>query len=125
MTFTESIATCFSKYATFKGRATRSEFWWFYLFSLILGWAASIAGAVMFIGGGVEEMQFGADILSSFVTLALMVPTMAVSCRRLHDIGKSGWWNFILLTVIGIFLVLYWWAKEGDSSSNRFSLEIE
>ncbi len=125
MTFTQSITTCFSKYATFSGRASRSEFWWFYLFSILLQWGATIVGAILFIGGSGSDMAIGADLLGGIVSLVLLMPSLTVSARRLHDIGRSGWWLLIAFTIIGIFVLLYWWCKAGDNNENNYgSLQI-
>jgi uncharacterized membrane protein YhaH (DUF805 family) len=76
----------------------------------------------MFVGQGAEDMQFGSDILSGIVNLAVTIPILAASSRRLHDVGKSGWWILITLTIVGIFLLIYWWAKEGESSPNKYNM---
>ena len=107
MGFAESITTCMGKYATFEGRATRSEFWWFYLFTLLLGWGAIIVGAVSL---GLE----GGQILQGVVNLIFLLPFLAVSCRRMHDIGKSGWSLLWMFTIIGIPVVIYWLAKDTE-----------
>lgn len=109
MTFSESITACMSKYATFTGRASRSEYWWFYLFALALSWGASIVGAS-------QDITW----LSLFVSFALIVPQIAVGTRRLHDIGKSGWRQLLMLTIIGIIPVVFWLAKEGASDENEY-----
>ena len=62
----------------------------------------------------------GGGPLGAIVSLALMIPNFAVAARRLHDIGRSGWWQLIAFTVIGIFLLIFWWAKEGDNNENSF-----
>jgi uncharacterized membrane protein YhaH (DUF805 family) len=91
MTFGESVRICLRKYVTFSGRASRSELWWFVLFSFL---AALIAG---FVDGFLREI-LGSDrpagllTLANLVALALALPSLAVSVRRLHDIGWSGWW---------------------------------
>ena len=107
MGFAESITACMGKYATFEGRATRSEFWWFYLFTVLLGWGATIVGTVSL---GLE----GGQILQLVVNLILLLPFLVVSCRRMHDIGKSGWSLLWFLTIIGIPVVIYWCAKDTD-----------
>jgi uncharacterized membrane protein YhaH (DUF805 family) len=105
MTFGESIATCFRKYANFKGRAGRSEFWWFILFTFLAQGAASILS----------------DKLAAVVSLAVLVPTLAVGWRRAHDINKSGWWQLVgLIPIIGWLLVIYWFAQPGEPGDNRF-----
>ena len=102
MNFGQAISTCFAKYATFSGRASRPEFWWFFLFQILVSMAASMLG----------------DVVAGLVSLALLLPALAVGARRLHDIGKSGWWQLIMLTVIGLLLLIYWWVQpaSGDIS---------
>lgn len=115
MTFTQSITICMSKYATFKGRASRSEFWWFYLFAVLLGWAASVVGAVtMPAGSGLG------DIFSLVVNLVLLLPSLAAGARRLHDIGRSGWWLLLCLTGIGIILLIIWWVQDTKHEANNY-----
>ena len=95
MNFGQAISTCFAKYATFSGRASRPEFWWFFLFQILVSIAASMLG----------------DVVAGLVSLAVLLPALAVGARRLHDIGKSGWWQLIMLTVIGLLLLIYWWVQ--------------
>ena len=117
MNFGESIASVMGKYATFSGRASRSEYWWFYLFVILFSWAAGIAGAL--------TMGDHGDILSTVVSLALVLPQIAVGSRRLHDIGRSGWWQLIGLTIVGLIPLIYWAAKKGDDAENRFGPKPE
>jgi len=115
MNFGQAISTCMGKYVTFSGRASRSEFWWFYLFTIILSWGATLVDAAMF---GV-----GTGILSGLVSLAIALPSLAAGSRRLHDVGKSGWWQLLILTVIGIILLIVWWASDTKPAGDRFSVE--
>lgn len=97
MTFQDSIKTCFSKYVDFEGRAKRPEFWWFVLFTVV---TSVVIG--MF-----------SDALSGLFSLAVFLPSIAVGARRLHDIGKSGWWQLLwLIPVIGWIVLIYWAAQE-------------
>jgi uncharacterized membrane protein YhaH (DUF805 family) len=101
-----AIKTCFNKYATFSGRARRSEFWWFML-------------AIVVVSVLIEFL--GLDVISIVFSLAVFVPSIAVSARRLHDIDKSGWWQLIgLIPVIGWIIAIIWYAKEGSTEANRF-----
>ncbi|MCY1166428.1 DUF805 domain-containing protein [Polaromonas sp.] len=104
MNFGQAISTCFSKYATFSGRASRSEFWWFMLFEVIL------LGVTGFIS----------DILYGIVALALVLPVLAVGARRLHDIGRTGWWQLLSLTIIGSLVLLYWFVQPTVEGSNEY-----
>ncbi|NVK31747.1 MAG: DUF805 domain-containing protein [Gammaproteobacteria bacterium] len=105
MTFTDSISTCLAKYATFSGRASRSEFWWFQLFCLLMNWGAIIVDPT--------------EIIATLINLAFLIPSLAVGARRLHDIGRTGWWQLIALTVIGLIVLIIFWAKEGRASVNK------
>lgn len=113
MDFGKSIQTCMGKYATFEGRASRSEFWWFYLFTIMLSWGASVVGALSFGEGG------GAA-LSLLTNLAVMLPSFAASSRRLHDTNRSGWWVLLALTIIGIIPLIIWWAQDSDKAANQY-----
>lgn len=96
MSFTESIQTCFSKYAVFVGRASRAEFWWWYLFDFIVSF---IAG---FIDGLIGEEFI---VFSLIVTLGLFLPGLSVAVRRYHDTNHSGWW--ILCPIMNIIYLFY------------------
>ncbi len=104
MTFTESIKTCFTKYATFDGRASRSEFWWWSLFTFL---ASAAAGLI-------------SGTLSQLFSLAVLLPSLAVSARRLHDTDRSAW--FLLLWFIPVFgwIVLLIWAIQHGKEPNRY-----
>ena len=113
MDFITSIKTCFFKYAVFSGRASRSEFWWFCLFGFI-GGIITIVIDVMILGYSVEG-NGPTNIIFSIVTF---LPYLSVGARRLHDINRSGWWQLIVLTVIGIILLIIWWATIGENKKN-------
>ena len=120
MDFQTSIKTCFSKYADFSGRALRSEFWWFVLFSLLGGIVATIID-VMILGYSIES--YGP--VNIIFTVVLILPGIAVTTRRLHDINKSGWWQLIELTIIGILLIIIWCATEGEKKKNIYGPPIK
>ena len=99
MNFGESLSFCFKNYATFEGRASRSEYWFFILFTISGGLLTS------FINPGVNAV----------FTLGTILPTIAVGCRRMHDVGRSGWFQAIPL------INLVWLCEESDkSSTNKF-----
>ena len=113
MDFTQSIKTCFSKYAVFSGRASRSEFWWFGLFGFIGGIVTTVIDVMIF---GYSAESYGpTNIIFSIITF---LPYLAVGARRLHDINRSGWWQLIVLTVIGVVLLIIWWATVGENKKN-------
>lgn len=104
MDFQTAITTCFRKYADFEGRALRSEFWWFFLFLVLLNLVLS----------------FFSQTLATIASLATLVPNIAVGARRLHDVGRSGWWQLISITIVGLIPLIYWLAMEGEPETNRF-----
>lgn len=93
MTFSESVRAVLSRYATFTGRARRAEYWWFYLFTILVGIAASVVDALLDAAVGNQP-----GVVGLLAALALLLPTIAVTARRLHDTGRSAWW--MLLPVV-------------------------
>lgn len=106
MTFGKAIATCFAKYVDFSGRASRPEFWWFYLFTILLGWGSML----------VDSSQ----VLYVIINLAVLLPALAAGSRRLHDSNRSGWWQLIMLTVIGFVPLVIWLASKGSDQENQY-----
>jgi len=107
MNFTESIKTCYKKFFDFSGRASKSEFWWFQLFAIIIY-------ALMFV------FQGDLAILFSIITIANAIPNWAASVRRLHDTDKSGW--FVLISIIPILglIIFFLLMADGSKGKNRF-----
>ena len=106
------------KYAQFKGRAGRSEFWMFYLVYFIIGAVFSI---LMNLVASISFLYYIILVPQVIIILGLLVPTLAVSVRRLHDIGKGGEWIFInLIPLIGSIWFLILLIKEGEKVANRF-----
>ena len=120
MNFQTSIKTCFTKYATFSGRASRSEFWFFCLFSFLAGIVTAIIDS-MILGYPAEEN----GPVNLIFSVLIFLPSLAVGARRLHDIGRSGWWQLITLTVIGIILLIVWFATIGSSKKNVHGAPIK
>ena len=117
MNFEQAIASCMGKYATFSGRASRGEFWWFYLFTVLLSWGATLVSSLALF----PDDPTMAEVLPGIVSLAVLMPLLAAGCRRLHDIGKSGWWQLILLTIVGIILLIVWWAQPPRQEGDRYA----
>jgi uncharacterized membrane protein YhaH (DUF805 family) len=107
MTFQDSIATCLRKYFDFQGRASRSEYWWFMLFFVL----------AVFVSGMISE------IAANIIALALVLPQLAVGARRLHDIGKSGWFLLLgLIPIVGTIILIVWAIKKGDAGPNAYGI---
>ena len=110
MTFGESVKTCFAKYATFSGRAPRSEYWWFCLFQALGSIVLGILDGVF----GTFNAQAGIGLLGGIWSLALLLPGLAVAVRRYHDKDFRGWW--ILVPIVNVVLLFL----KGTEGENRF-----
>ncbi len=105
------------KYAEFQGRAQRKEYWMFTLFNFL---AMVLLGAVGALLGGGGEGGLG-DVLQGLYGLGVLVPGIAVTVRRLHDIGKSGWWGLVaLIPLIGSLILIYFAVKDSQPETNEY-----
>lgn len=105
MKFQEAIKHCLSNYANFKGRAKRSEYWYFVLFCALVYLVTMVVSSQLYV----------------IALLGLLTPSLAAAVRRLHDRGRSGWnllWSFV---PFGSIVVLIWLAKEGQSGANKYN----
>lgn len=123
MSFSEAIRTVLSKYSDFSGRAMRSEYWWWTLFVFLLTIATGIIDQLA-ISPGLGYEPFAdetPEILTMIVSLALLIPGLAVAVRRLHDTERSGWWLLIMFVpLIGLLVLIYWFVLRGTEGPNRF-----
>ncbi len=119
----QHFVSCWYKYATFNGRARRKEYWSFVLFQTIISLVFLIP---MLSSIDFETAQIGGSYflfagLSSLFSLVSFLPGLAVTVRRLHDLGKGGGWIFIsLIPLVGSILLLVWFFTEGERQENRF-----
>ena len=105
MSFTEAIRDAFSKYATFSGRSSRSAYWWFYLFNILILIVALLVDLALGTSG----------IIYALVGLGLLLPNLAVAARRLHDSGHSAWWLLIgILPLIGAIVLLVFTLQRSE-----------
>lgn len=110
MDFKTSVTSALNNFINFEGRASRSEYWWFFLFYVLVYIAAIILDSVL-----------GMGFVSLLVSLGLLAPSLSVGARRLHDINKSGWLQLLyLIPLIGLLVMIYFLVQKGDTGSNRF-----
>jgi uncharacterized membrane protein YhaH (DUF805 family) len=114
MSFIQAVASGFSHYVTFSGRAIRSEYWYWVLFAMLGGIATEIADSAIFAS------HSSVSPLNGVFNMLVFLPGLALSIRRLHDINRTGWWVLIALTGIGVFLLLYWACKKGTHGPNAY-----
>jgi uncharacterized membrane protein YhaH (DUF805 family) len=109
MNFVQAINSGFSKYVQFEGRAARSEYWYWTLFGLLASIVANIIDGIL-----------GTGLVTGIVGLGLLLPGLAMSARRLHDIDRTFWWVLLTFSIIGVFVLLYWACLRGTQGPNRF-----
>lgn len=109
MSFADSIRTCFSKYATFSGRARRSEYWWFYLFYILC--TIVLEFIVIAARNG----------LPFILLLGVILPSLAAMVRRLHDTGRSGWWFWIgVIPIVGAIILIVFLCQNSQPGTNQY-----
>ena len=110
------------KYATFEGRARRQEYWWFWLFTVIVIAVLGMVDAMVI--GTDRYVEYGAGPFTGLAALAFIIPSIAVGIRRLHDRDKSGWFLLLgLIPIIGSIILLVWYVQRGTVGVNRFGLD--
>ena len=107
MNLGQSIQVCLSKYAEFKGRASRSEYWWFMFFGILFS----------ALGASINNTAYG------LVGLALLLPNLAVAVRRLHDLNKSAWWVLLLFVPLANLLIFAWFCMRGTAGENQYGAD--
>ncbi len=119
MDFTQAVRSCFLNYITFQGRAQRSEFWYFALFSLLGSIAISVLESLT---AGISLVETG--VLEGLFSLAVLLPSLAVSVRRLHDLDRTGWWWWLwLIPIVGWIILLIWMVKKGTYGDNAYGTD--
>lgn len=116
MSFTQAVGSAFANFFTLSGRAARSEYWYFFLFSFLGSFALGLVDGLIF-GASMN----GLAPISTIFSLLVVIPGIALGFRRLHDIDKSGWWlllNFV--PVIGWLVLLYFLVKKGTDGGNSY-----
>ncbi len=110
MDFRQAVRRGFANYANFSGRAIRSEFWFWTVFYCLAGTAVGIVGNAIGRPG----------IVSGLFWLATLIPTLAVTVRRLHDLDRTAWWLLMFFVPAANFVLVVWWCMRGTSGYNRF-----
>ena len=112
MGFQQAVETVFSKYADFSGRARRSEYWYFFLFNVLVYFVISLLGIFL--------QQWLINVLSGIYSFAVLIPTLAVSWRRLHDTGRSGLWFLLTFIPIGQIVYIVFLCLDSQPGSNQY-----
>ena len=109
-------------YATFSGRATRQQYWMFYLFYIIFYIVLSVLDGLT----GTYDEEIGIGLLSTIFSLGLFIPSIAILARRLHDIGRTGWWILLLfIPLIGAIVILIFTLLDSESNENEYGESLK
>lgn len=117
MSFQDAVRTCFQKYVVISGRAQRSEYWWFFLFTAVVGYILGTLDGMFFSSGP----NGAPSVLQGLFSLGTILPSICAGGRRLHDRDMSAWWMLLLLVpLIGVLVLLVMFALPGTRGPNRF-----
>ena len=116
--FNQSVVFGFKNFFDFTGRSSRGAYWWWVLFCIIVSLLAGIID-VLVLG----DPQ-GANFSNAFAA-ATFIPSLALAVRRLHDVGRSGWWYLLIFTIIGVFVLLFWFCWPGKRATNKYGEDVE
>lgn len=105
---------CLKNYVNFSGRARRKEYWFFTLFCMLIGIAFGI------LKGLAGDAAVIISLINLLVSIALILPGIAVTVRRLHDTGRSGWWYLLVFTIVGIIPLIIWFCANTDPKANKW-----
>ncbi|WFE51909.1 DUF805 domain-containing protein [Micromonospora sp. WMMD1155] len=117
MSFIDAVKSVLSKYVGFTGRARRSEYWWFALFTVLVSIVASILDGAL----GLDFEGSTTGLIGLVASLALLLPSLAVGVRRLHDTDRTGWWLLIaLVPLVGFIVLIVFFVLDSTPGTNRF-----
>lgn len=118
----QAFVRFWKKYATFSGRASRSEYWWFVLVSFVVSVVITLIGTVVAGDMTTASTTTGVDdVLSGLWGLATLIPSLALAVRRLHDTNRSGWWVLLgLVPLVGWIILIVWYASGPNPAGMRF-----
>ena len=140
VSFSDAVQRAFQQYFTFRGRSTRAEYWWFFLFLIIGEVLLSLVDIMMGTYSVESGSGFGSGLFVSLFTLGTLIPRLALGARRLHDINRTGWWQLmwlsvvlavraisfelfwfaLILVVVPAIILMVWAAKQGDDGPNKY-----
>jgi len=121
VSFSEALPLYFKNYVNFQGRSSRGAYWWATLALILVSIGLAIVDSIVFSSFTIE----GTGPLGALFSLATIIPGIAIGVRRLHDVGRSGWWLLIYFTIIGILLILFWSVQPGQRQDNPFGPDKE
>ncbi|MFZ5617331.1 MAG: DUF805 domain-containing protein [Pseudomonadota bacterium] len=123
VSFGQALPLFFKNYFQFNGRSSRGAYWWATLALVLISIAAAVVDIVLF--NDFVEAANGNGPVGILLSLATLIPGIAIGVRRLHDVGRSGWWTLLVFTIIGILVLLFWYIQPGQRKDNPFGADVE
>ena len=124
VSFGEALPLFFKNYANFQGRSSRGAYWWLILINILIGFGLGVIDGLVFTDMVLSTGGFG--ILGGVYSLATLIPGLALSFRRLHDVDKTAWWLLLaLIPLIGAIVLIIFTVQEGTSGTNKFGPDEE
>lgn len=126
MNFVEAVKSGYANYVNFSSRSQRSAYWWWTLFQIVVALVIALleGGGSFSRGGGAMQFAVAGGIFSTIWSLVNILPGLALSVRRMHDIDRSGWWLLIgLIPLVGAIILLVWFCSRGTVGGNRFGAD--
>ena len=121
MNFVEAVKSYFINWIDFKSRSSRSEFWWAWIFLLVVqNFTQVIVDYILGIVFSQNAILIVTVISILVMQIFICIATASIIVRRLHDVNKSGWWYLIVFTVIGVIPIIFWFCSKGTEGGNRF-----
>ncbi len=115
--FSDAIRLAFSRYADFENRSSRAEYWWWFLFTNMTGFVAGFVDSLL----GTGALFAGYGVAGGIFYLVVIVPSLSLGARRLHDVNRTGWWQLLfLIPLVGWIILFYWAITPSNSGHNRF-----
>jgi uncharacterized membrane protein YhaH (DUF805 family) len=120
VSFVDAMALFLRNTFEYEGRSSRGAYWWVLVWSLIMGIATAALDMALF---GIDPQD--PTPISAIVSILLVPPSVSLTVRRLHDVGRSGWWALLAFTIVGAIPLIVWYAKAGERQANRFGPDVE
>lgn len=119
ISFKQAMTNLFLNYFNFKGRASRAEYWWPLLAFILVNQPINIA-IIATKYSGLPALAGTLQVINGLITIGLLIPYLSLAVRRLHDTGRTGWWLLLYFTILGIFVLIYWYCKKGSDQRNEY-----
>jgi uncharacterized membrane protein YhaH (DUF805 family) len=121
MKFGQAVASGWKNFSNSRDRASRSEYWYWTLFTFLVGSGLGFVQGIFVVTSGANSVGVeGLKVVAGLFNLAVLVPSIRLAARRLHDTGRSGWWFLIGFTIVGLIPLVIWYCLPGKPGTNKY-----